>query len=123
LLKTGQGRCIGVVFLALGSGEPALAQPGQEVVEDLAGITGIMQTRGGCVGETVALVQFTEQQAYGIRGYSATGKISDNCLEEKDFKAELLMADSSHRVSRLRSCLFGYFSILADTLSSSIRVY
>jgi hypothetical protein len=31
-------------------------------VFDLAGITGIMKTPGGFVGETVAAVQFTEHQ-------------------------------------------------------------
>jgi hypothetical protein len=35
-------------------------------VFDLAGITGIMKTPGGFVGETVAVVQFTEHQAAGI---------------------------------------------------------
>ena len=118
MLKTGQGRGIVAVFIALGNGEPALPHQGQEVVFDLAGITGIMKTPGGFVGETVALVQFTEQQATGIRGYPAALKIGHNLLGEKAFKDELLMADCFHRVSRLRSCLFGYFSILADTLSS-----
>jgi hypothetical protein len=114
----GQGRGIIVVFLALGNGEPALPHQGQEVVFDLAGITGIMKTPGGFVGETVAVVQFTEEQAPGIRGYPATFKIGHNLLGEKAFKDELLMADCFPRVSRLRSCLFGDFSILADTLSS-----
>ena len=91
LAKAGQGRSIVVVFLAPGRTEPALAHQGQEVVEGLTGITGIMQTLGGFVGEMVALVQFTEQQASGIRGYAATGKISQDRLEEKDFKAGRLL--------------------------------
>jgi hypothetical protein len=36
-------------------------------VFDLTGITGIMKIPGGFIGETVALFQFTEQQASGIR--------------------------------------------------------
>ena len=118
MLKTGQGRGIVAVFIPLGNGEPALPHQGQEVVFDLAGITGIVKTPGGFVGETGALVQFTEQQASGIRGYPAGLKIGHNLIREKAFKDELLIADCFHRVSRLRSCLFGYFSILADTLSS-----
>jgi hypothetical protein len=41
----GQGRSIVVVFIALGNGEAALPHLGQEVVSDLAGITGIMKVR------------------------------------------------------------------------------
>ena len=84
---------------------------GREVVFDLAGITGIMKTPGGFVGETVALVQFTEQQATGIRGYPATRKIGHNLFGEKAFTDELLMADCFPRVSRLRSCLFGDYKM------------
>lgn len=82
---SGQGRGIVVVFIALGNGEPALPHQGQEVVFDLAGITGIMKVPGGFVGETVAPVQFTEQQATGIRNYPAALKIGHNFLGEKGF--------------------------------------
>jgi hypothetical protein len=47
-------------------GAPALPYQGEEVVFDLAGITGILKTPGGFAGETVAVVQFTEPQAAGI---------------------------------------------------------
>ena len=85
---------------------------------DLAGIMGIMKTQGSFAGETVALVQFTEQQATCIRGYPAALKIGCNLLREMAFKDELLMAGCFPKVSRLRSCLFGDFSLLADTLAS-----
>jgi hypothetical protein len=58
-----------------------------------------------------------EEQAAGIGGDPAPGKIGDDLLGEKAFKDELVMADCFHRVSCLRSCLFGDFGILADTLS------
>jgi hypothetical protein len=60
-----------------------------------------MQTGGGLLGDTVALIHLSQQQAAGIRGYPATLKIGDYFLMEKAFKAELFMADCFHRVSRL----------------------
>jgi len=82
------------------------------------GITGIMEPPDGFFGETVTFIQFPEQQPPGIRGYSATFKVGDDLLGEKAFKDELFRADCFHRVSRLKSCLFSDYSILADTLSS-----
>jgi hypothetical protein len=72
--------------MALGNGEPALPHQSREVLFDLAGITGIMRIPGGFVGETVAIVQFTEQHVTGIRGYPAALKIVHNLLGEKGFQ-------------------------------------
>jgi len=52
----------------------------------LVGITEIMKIPDGFVGETVAVVQFTGQQATGIRGYPAALKIGHNLLGEKGFQ-------------------------------------
>jgi len=75
-----------------------------------------MKTPGCFVGETVALVQFHGAAATCIRGYPAALKIGYNLLREKAFKDELLMAGCFPKASCLRSCLFGDFSLLADTL-------
>ena len=81
------------------------------------GLTRIMETAADIVRQPVAVVQLPERQTTSIRGYLAALKIGNNFLGEKTFKAELFMAECFLRVSRLRSCLFGDFSILADTLS------
>lgn len=107
-----------VVFVTQGDGEQTLTDQGEEIVFNLAGIPRVMQTSGRPLGDAVALIQLSQQQAAGIRGYLATLQVGDDFLGEKTFKAELFMADCVHRVSRLRSCLFSDYSILADTLSS-----
>ena len=107
-----------VVLVTQGNGEQPLAHQGEEIVSNLAGIPRVMQTGGRLLGDAVALIQLPQQQAAGIRGYLAALKIGDDFLGEKTFKAELFMAECFHRVSRLRGCLFGDYSILADTLSS-----
>jgi len=71
----------------------------------------------GFVGEKIALIQLSKQQATGIRGYPTTGKIGDDFFGDKTFKTELFKADYFPRVSCPRSCLFCDYSILADTLS------
>jgi hypothetical protein len=81
-------------------------------------LPGIVETADGIFGEPVTLIQLSQPQATGIRSDPATLKIGNDFLGEKTFKAKLFMAVCFHRVSRLRSCLFGDFSILADTLSS-----
>ena len=54
-------------------------------------------------GDPVALIQLSQQQAAGIRGYPATLKVGDDFLGENTFKAELFMAECFHRVSSLGS--------------------
>ena len=90
MLKTGQGRGIVAVFIPLGNGEPALAHQGQEVVFDLAGITGIVKTPGGFVGETGALVQFTEQQASASEVIRPGSKSAATSLEKRPSKMSCL---------------------------------
>ena len=68
----GQSRGIIVVFIALGNGEQALPHQGQEIMFNLAGITGVMEAPGGFFGESVTPVQLPEQRAASIRGYPAT---------------------------------------------------
>ena len=70
---------------------------------NFVGITGIVEALGNVFSEPVALVQLPEQQASGIGGDPAPGKISYNFLGEKAFKDELVMADCFHRTSLLRS--------------------
>ena len=89
---------------------------------NLVGITGVMETLSGFVGETITLIQFPEQQADGIRGYPATLKIGDDFLGEKAFKGKLIMAYCDQSVSCLRSCLFSYYSMLAD-IPSFLRTF
>jgi hypothetical protein len=62
-----------------------------------------MQTGGRLLGDTVALIHLSQQQAPGIRGYPAALKIGDDFLMEKAFKTELVMADCFQRTSLLRS--------------------
>jgi hypothetical protein len=114
----GQGGGIVVVFVALGNGEHPLPHQGQEIMFNFGGLAGITEAPGGLFSESVALVHLSQQQAAGIGGYPAPGKIGNHLLGEKAFKDELVMADCFHRVSLLRSCLLGNNSILADTLSS-----
>jgi hypothetical protein len=83
---------------------------------NLVNLPGIMEAAGGVFSDAVALVKLPEQQAAGIGGDPAPGKIGNDFLGEKALKDELFMADCFHRVSLLRSCLFSDNSILADTL-------
>jgi hypothetical protein len=106
-----------IVFVTQGDGKQTLTDQGEEIVFDLAGIPGVMHTGGRLLGDAVALIQLTQQQAASIRGYLATLQVGDDFLGEKTFKAELFMADCFHRVSCLRGCLSGDYSILTDTLS------
>jgi hypothetical protein len=46
----------------LGDGEQVLPRQGQEIMFNLMGITGIMETLGGIFHKPVALVQLPEQQ-------------------------------------------------------------
>ena len=112
----GQGGGVVVVFVTLGNGEQPLPHQGQEIMPHLAVLAGVVQARGSLLGESIALVQLPQQQTAGIGGDPATFKIGDDLLAEKASKVELFMADCIHRVSCLRSCLSGDFSILADTL-------
>jgi len=112
----GQGSGIIVVFVPLGNGEQALPYQSQKIMFNLVTIPRIMEAAGGVFSDSVALIQLPEQQAAGIGGDPAPGKIGHDFLGEKAFKDELLMADCFHRVSLLRSCLFSDNSILADTL-------
>ena len=66
------------------------------------GIPEIMEAVGSIFSNTVALVQLSEEQAAGIGGDPAPGKISYNFLGEKVFKDELVMADCVQRASLLR---------------------
>ena len=86
---------------------------------NLMGHAGITEASGGLFSESVALVYLPQQQAAGIGGDPAPGKIGNDVLGRKAFKDELVMADCFHRVSRLRGCLSGDYSILTDTLSFS----
>ncbi len=107
-----------IVFVTQGNSEQALTDQGEEIVFNLAGISGVTQTSSRLLGDPVALIQLSQQKTAGIRGYLATLQIGDDLLGEKTFKMELFMAECLQRVSRLRNCLFSDYSILADALSS-----
>lgn len=64
---------------------------------NLVTLSGIMEPAGGVFSDSVALVQLPEQQAPGIGDDPATGKIGNDFLGEKAFKAEVVMADCCHR--------------------------
>jgi hypothetical protein len=55
-----------------------LPHQGQEVMLYFVALARIMEAAGGIFGKPVALVQLSEEQAAGIRGYPATGKIGDD---------------------------------------------
>jgi hypothetical protein len=80
-----------------------LPHQGEKNVFNIVRITGILEAPGGFLVEAVAVFQFAQQQAPGIRNYLTTLKIGDALLVEKAFKGELFMADCFHRVSLLRS--------------------
>jgi len=112
----GQGGGVVVVLVTQGDGEQTLANQGKEIVPNLAGIPRVMQTGSRRLGDPVALVHLPEQQAAGVRGDPAPGKIGHDFLVKKAFKDKLVMADCFPRVSLRRSCLSSDYSMLADTL-------
>jgi hypothetical protein len=70
---------------------------------NLMGLTGIMETEANICRQPVALIQLSEEQALGIGGDPAPGKISNDFFVKKTFKDELVMADCFPMTSLLRS--------------------
>lgn len=62
-----------------------------------------MQAGDRRLRNAIALIQLSQEQAAGFRGYPAAFKIGDDFLGEKAFKGELVMADCIQRVSPLIS--------------------
>lgn len=86
-----QGGGVVGVFVTQGNGEQALPHQGQELMFDLVAFSRVMEAAGAMFSEPIALVQLLEQQAAGIGGYPAAGKIGETSLEKRLSKLSWLL--------------------------------